>query len=256
MGITSYIATFISSLNWNLIIQLFIIIGMGLISLYFRSYIREKGKNLATKEDIDKISFQSEKAKNLATKEDIEELTKKVESTKASVEIALKYKESEKFHLLKFYEAAYILKLKTDKDLGNLRLTSPDFPELKTFIREQEESFEKFKISYYNFLPYETSKCDELNVYIGKLFNAMNLLKAGFRSKEYSNFKIEFLSYYTDLAKMQWRTQEEFEALMNRTIPFERKYFEVITPLRKTYEQALLAFVKELKNFIYSDIIH
>lgn len=48
-----------------------------------QAYEAEKGKNLATKEDIGEISLIAEKAKNTATKEDIEEITQKIEAVKS-----------------------------------------------------------------------------------------------------------------------------------------------------------------------------
>ena len=49
---------------------------------YFPSYFGEKGKNLATKEDIGVITREIEKNKNLATREDIGAITREVEKNK------------------------------------------------------------------------------------------------------------------------------------------------------------------------------
>lgn len=49
---------------------------------YFTSYTAEKGKNVATREDIREIAHLGESGKNLATKEDIAEITRKVESVR------------------------------------------------------------------------------------------------------------------------------------------------------------------------------
>jgi len=71
-------------MNYNIIAIVLSVFNslIGLYLLYFQSYFKEKGKNLATSEDIEKLNFLSEKGKNLATSEDIEELTLKVESVK------------------------------------------------------------------------------------------------------------------------------------------------------------------------------
>jgi len=50
---------------------------------YLSSYVDQKAKNLATKEDIFEISVESERGKNLATKEDIGHITAIVELIKA-----------------------------------------------------------------------------------------------------------------------------------------------------------------------------
>jgi hypothetical protein len=72
-------------------------VAVGILILLWRhylpSYFGEKGKNLATKEDIGAITreiesvkalytYAAEKGKNAATKEDIEEITDKIESVK------------------------------------------------------------------------------------------------------------------------------------------------------------------------------
>ncbi len=50
--------------------------------IYLYSYLKEKAKNLATKDDIKDISYESEKGKNTATKEDVQVITERVESIK------------------------------------------------------------------------------------------------------------------------------------------------------------------------------
>jgi hypothetical protein len=75
-----------------------ITIGRYLIGPYLGSYIKKKGENLATIEDIDRINLKleeirqgflksnaylTEKGKNEATKEDINELTSMIESIKS-----------------------------------------------------------------------------------------------------------------------------------------------------------------------------
>src|SRR5215471_10590561 len=74
------------------------LLAIGIIVLLWRNYLAtylgEKGKNLATKEDIAAITkkiesvkalyaYDAEKSKNQATKEDIATITREVESVKA-----------------------------------------------------------------------------------------------------------------------------------------------------------------------------
>ena len=77
-----------------------VVIGLGLMllawiaKLYLPAYLKKKGENLATKEDIREITekieavkssftYANQKAENLATKEDVREITDRIESVKA-----------------------------------------------------------------------------------------------------------------------------------------------------------------------------
>jgi hypothetical protein len=68
---------------------LLISLGLACLIILLRkglpAYIAEKGKNFATREDIEEIARNSERGKNLATREDIEEITRKIESVKGEI---------------------------------------------------------------------------------------------------------------------------------------------------------------------------
>lgn len=53
--------------------------------LFWESYNKKKGENLAMKEDSRDINYEGEKGKNLATKEDIAQITKEIERVKNEI---------------------------------------------------------------------------------------------------------------------------------------------------------------------------
>ena len=55
------------------------------------SYAAKKGENRANAEDGRKIAYEDEKGRNLATKEDIDTIIKELEKVKAEVEGSTKY---------------------------------------------------------------------------------------------------------------------------------------------------------------------
>lgn len=55
--------------------------------LLWEGYFKQKGKNLATKEDARDIAYEQEKGKQLATKDDLKEITNTVESIKSEISV-------------------------------------------------------------------------------------------------------------------------------------------------------------------------
>ena len=66
-------------------IILFVIVLLFVLKFYLENYLSKKAQNKAEKEDSRVISYEAEKGKNLATKEDIAEITKVVEDLKSGV---------------------------------------------------------------------------------------------------------------------------------------------------------------------------
>jgi hypothetical protein len=71
-----------------LFLQAIFVLGVVVLSILVKqvlpSYLSEKGKNIATKQDIAEIMHESEKGKNLATKQDIAAITREVELAKVA----------------------------------------------------------------------------------------------------------------------------------------------------------------------------
>lgn len=94
--------------------------------LLWEGYFKQKGKNLADKDDMREISFESEKGKNLATKQDMKDITKAIESVKDVYNSSL---EKYKVDLQKEFESEkYIIDLckKIDSELINLLINHID----------------------------------------------------------------------------------------------------------------------------------
>lgn len=95
-----------------------------------KAFESEKGKNLATKEDIGAITRIVEKEKNLATKEDIGAITKEVEAIKSqlvfSTQAKLSLKLEERNALISHYEkVSYWIEI-------SMKAPFPDFKKLST----------------------------------------------------------------------------------------------------------------------------
>lgn len=67
------------------IILLIIILLLQVYSLYCKSFWKRKGENAADIDDNREKFYEAEKGKNLATKEDIEEITKSIEQIKNEI---------------------------------------------------------------------------------------------------------------------------------------------------------------------------
>lgn len=69
-------------MEWILVlIQVFMLGGF----LLWEGYFRQKGKNLAIKQDTRDIAYEQRKGENLATKQDVEEIAKKIEVVKNEI---------------------------------------------------------------------------------------------------------------------------------------------------------------------------
>ena len=69
-------------------IILFLLLCVGALELFLKRHV-QRIADLVTERDL---SYESEKGKNLATKEDIEEITKKVEEVKTEVSLSKQQK--------------------------------------------------------------------------------------------------------------------------------------------------------------------
>lgn len=75
-------------MDWIMYALLIILFLCELLSIYFSALSKQYGKNTADILQNREKSYESEKGKNLATKEDIQEITKKVEDVKSVVTLS------------------------------------------------------------------------------------------------------------------------------------------------------------------------
>ena len=69
-----------------------VVAGMAFFIIkHLQSYVSEKAKNFASKQDIEVLTILAEKAKNLATLQDIEEISKLTELGKKDIEFKYSY---------------------------------------------------------------------------------------------------------------------------------------------------------------------
>lgn len=76
--------------EWQLLLQILIII-LGLYLAFFKSYFQEKGKNIATKEDIEEITSKVEKIRHELHFETESKLSLRIEERNALVDYYSKY---------------------------------------------------------------------------------------------------------------------------------------------------------------------
>lgn len=206
----------------------FIFVIFLLFQAYFFHYFKEKGKNLATKEDI-------------------REITKTTEEVKVFVQSSLKFKETAKYHLFKIYEMAYTLKFVTDINMDSIRSTSPKHKELTDYQSNLEQGFKNLKLSIYAYYPYSTSENKNFIPKIDDLLKSADELELGFKSKEFINYKCNSYEFRIDIKKMD---NDEIKKKLSEGKELEKMFLNKITPLRKKYTDSILGFSNELKSIV------
>lgn len=143
--------------------------------LIWEGYFKQKGKNIAIKDDARDISYEEEKGKQLATQEELEKVTKLAENIKSEID-NISYKKQDKF--IQFKEAVidfnlntYILVEYNIKDISIVHTISPDSGKIRNklselYLKFGEASHLLGKISIYS------EREDE--EWVSKMYQAFN----------------------------------------------------------------------------------
>lgn len=145
-------------MEWGGLLIQFLMLGGFLL---WEGFFKQKGKNLAIKDDARDIAYEQEKGKNLATKNDIEKITKKIESVKNEISF---YKQREN-EFLKERKQAYLdfIYCANRFHLYRSRInlvfsTLNDSSYAHLLLSDLTNDFINFEKSYRNILVYYTEK--------------------------------------------------------------------------------------------------
>jgi hypothetical protein len=149
-----------------LIINDIVVLLLSLFLTFLKSYFKEKGKNLATREDIENITKKIESVKSMYEKEHInlqKELDSKIEIMKAKLKTTEIYfqKQLESLeNFLKLYNEIYPKYDHPHKDLENAYI------EILNKLDNIDISIEKFLFKYEIYIPNEATNLLEKITYI------------------------------------------------------------------------------------------
>lgn len=190
-------------------------------------------------------SYKKEKGKNLATKEDIEEITRKVEAVKNDLQFShqlkFSFKTEERNSLIECYEA-YAVWYKTLVDFNIERFTIENFDIL---------SDEKHKINsaYVNFINSQAKMV--LYVKDGDLLNTLKELKK--ETQSFSNeINNELNNYQSVLKEIQFNNKfyPKFNFLQDKVEPSEPEKTEALGRLQAVKEKNMNNLKPISKSFI------
>lgn len=215
------------------IISCAIVLGTGAFGFlfrgYFGSYVAEKGKNLATKEDIAKITAQ-------------------VESVKASVQTVamLKndYEQQRRQCLLSFYDSAL------DMLYEKLSVNFGDFPcdEGKSFF-EFEQSFHQLTATMLKqyqrivlYFEHEDSLRASAEVLLNKALEAYRLFKRGFTEVKFSLLE--------ENNAFKAGGGESFAAAAEVSSRANRKYWDQMHPIAEGFQDAVRVYLTRVNQFL------
>jgi hypothetical protein len=225
---------------------LYFIVGgiIFLVSQYLIYYFREKGKNLATKEDVEEITDKIEAVKNQYTVE--------IEKLKADLQLAIGSKnmliEKRNEALIKFFEDTMVLyHEKLSRNPADLPMDMG-----KSLIKYQsstEHLFTEIYSDYYRLLLYPMDK--QIQVAAGNLVNSIVEVRKIF-TKHFSNVKIRLAE--ENLAWSEGKISN-IEQIMKNTDIAGKNYHEQINPAIETLSKAFTEYLSALNNhFKHMDI--
>lgn len=196
------------------------------------------GKNLLPE-------YFSEKGKNLATKEDIQEITELSESVKSLVSYNEKHlsriKEKETEVLLEFFEKCVFLDEKLMFNFGDLTYSENNYP--IEYEKEVNKLFAEIRISYQRLFLY-LSFDNELDIKINKIVGKCEELRNIFR-QNFGKYKVALVKKGKALAEASF---EEAKKQSLETHRIEKDYYSSIKPIREEFRINLSEFIISLNK--------
>ena len=177
-------------------------ICVGILMFFHKtlpSYAAKKGENRANAEDGRKITYEEEKGRNLATKEDIDVIIKELEKVKAEVSLAEQRKhnliEKRNENLLGVIEAAErmrLMKIHLSTVINNCDANS--LKQLKHQINEILVSL-RINVQLVQALTRDEKELNALNIY------SYDIVQTGIKYIEIATNAISLIGLYEDYAK-------------------------------------------------------
>lgn len=211
--------------------------------LVFKSFFSEKGKNLATKQDIGEITKKVEEVKVLYLKE-IEELKSELQT---SVHHKNKLTDLSIDTLLELYDT--ILKLtivNLKKSYHELNINNIE-EEIFNLHTETDKLFWNFHILYHKLIIYITNN-EELLV---SLIELMKKLNPAWDYYVLNRYKLSD-KIIEDYKSLKHQSNFDYIKCIKLTKEFELKYENEFSPLYKKLNSALTNFAQELTEHLIS----
>lgn len=217
--------------------------------LCWEGFLKQKGKNLAIKDDARDISYEQEKGKNLATQDDIVKITNMVESVSNEISVQKQreteylYKRNEcMIEFLNILDELDLYRMKVSRisnTLGNPEVSQQYLLDLECFILKFSKQYRLLTI--YN--PNKESSQAILDVY-NTTNNFSNYLYATIFSFYHINIQ------YTKLVEnYNKNTKEQIEELRRETKELIDRYDKDSDELYKKYMSSLNGYNAYLELF-------
>lgn len=225
-----------------LIVNTLAMIGFVVVALtlkaYLPSYLKEKGRNLATKEDIGGITQQIEQ---IRTQHALE-----IERLKADLQCEVTQhglvNEKASEVLLNFFEACLIMlceKMRTD--LGDLPID--DGQSLRDYQTSTDQLFTNIYTSYHKLFLFVYD--EELLVSAGKLLNSAMEVRRVFR-KGFFSVK---LALFEEIEALKSGNRDDIEAKVNVSDAKSKAYNVEMEPHLKKMEVAFGEYLQALNGY-------
>lgn len=229
---------------------IFVII-MGIIQ-FIISYFTIKGKYKAMIEEIHNLSYNQEKGKNLATKEDIEEITKTVESIRNEISVQKQreteylYKRNECFiEFLNCLDELNLYKIKISRISNTLGTPNISYQ----YLRDLENYILRLSKQYRLLVIYNPNKKSE--EHLVNTYNAANELSSFLYSIifRFYNENILFTNLVNSVQKGNQNAKIKMEESKEQARKIVEEYNKDSGELYKKYKEAVDEYNMYLKIF-------
>lgn len=197
------------------------------------------------------FSYIKEKWKNLATQEDIEKITKKIEETKSYINMIYKniefINDKENNTLLNIFDDLTIL----FNELFIVNFWDIYWPkenyieEMKKYEKDFYKIITSIIINYHHSLVYVKDK--ELLLNLWDIYDILLKIRVAFK-KNFSWVKISWYEEVSELSTESFDNQKYWEKVKN-TNESVKKYYDEIDPLKKELFEKYNLYIVNLKTF-------
>lgn len=197
------------------------------------------------------FSYIKEKWKNLATQEDIEKITKKIEETKSYINMIYKniefINDKENNTLLNIFDDLTIL----FNELFIVNFWDIYWPkenyieEMKKYEKDFYKIITSIIINYHHSLVYVKNK--ELLSNLWDIYDILLKIRVAFK-KNFSWVKISWYEEVSELSTESFDNQKYWEKVKN-TNESVKKYYDEIDPLKKELFEKYNLYIVNLKTF-------
>ena len=227
------------------ILNIIVIVIFASFILWFKfyvpGYLKKRGENAATKQDIKEITDRIESVKS--------DYSKKLEKLRSELQIGTLQRSivNEKGYevLVGFFETTLLLKEKFNQNLGDLGLITGTLKDYALYQTSVEDLFTKLSIDYHKLILYHIDKPEIVNA-ANDIIIFSDPLKTSFKL-HFGSVKIGFAKEreaYNNLNKQLYKQAVEEN---NSTA---KKYYNDLNPALKDFNKAFNKYLETLNEYI------